>query len=189
MLVRMSMCATIVENSIEVPQKIKNWITIWFSKPTSGFWSKGIKIRLSKRYFHSHICCSIIHNNWYREAAQMSVDVSMDRYMIYTYHGVFCVCVCVCVCVCILSHSVVSDSLRPHGLQLTRPPCPSLSPRVFSNSCPLSQWCHPTISPSAAPFYSCPQSFIPSVRVFSNEPALCIRWPGYWSQIEHQSFQ
>ena len=79
----------------------------------------------------------------------MSIDVSMDRYMIYTYHGVLCVCVCVCVC--ILSHSVVSDSLRPHGLQLSRPPCPSLSPRVFSNSCPLSQWCDPTISLSAAP--------------------------------------
>ena len=110
----------------------------------------------------------------------MSVDVSMDRYMIYTYHGVLCVCVCVCVCVCILSHLVVSDSLRPHGLQLTRPPCLSLSPRVFSDSCPLSQWCHPTIFPSAAPFSSCPQSFIPSVRVFSNGLTLW-RWPKYWS--------
>ena len=96
---------------------------------------------------------------------------------------------CVCVCVCILSHSVVSDALRPHGLQLTRPPCPSLSPRVFSNSCPLNQWFHPTISPSVAPFSFCPQSFIPSVRVFSNEPAPRIRWPGHWTQIQHQSFQ
>ena len=50
-------------------------------------------------------------------------------------------------------------SLRPHGLQHTRPPCPSLSPRVCSNSCPLSQWCHPTISSSVAPISSCPQSF------------------------------
>ena len=54
---------------------------------------------------------------------------------------------------------VVSNSLRPHKLQHTRLPCPSLSPRVFSNSCPLSQWCHPTISSSIAPFSFFPQSF------------------------------
>ena len=57
------------------------------------------------------------------------------------------------------SHSVVSDSLRPHGLQHARPPCPSPTPRVYSNSCPLSQWCHPTISSSVVPFSSCLQSF------------------------------
>ena len=54
--------------------------------------------------------------------------------------------------------SVVSDSLWPHGLQHVRFPCPSLSPRVCSNSCPLSQWCHPTISSSVV-FSSCPRSF------------------------------
>ena len=52
-----------------------------------------------------------------------------------------------------------SDSLRPHGLQHTRLPCPSLSPGVCSNSCPLSQWCHSTISSSIAPFSSCPHCF------------------------------
>ena len=57
------------------------------------------------------------------------------------------------------SHSVVSDSLRPHGLQHTRPPYPSPSPRVCSNSCPLSWWCHPTISSFVVPFSSCLQSF------------------------------
>ena len=57
------------------------------------------------------------------------------------------------------SHSVVSDSLRPHELQHTRPPSPSPTPRVYSNSCPLSQWYHPTISFSVVPFSSCPQSF------------------------------
>ena len=56
------------------------------------------------------------------------------------------------------SHSVGSDSLQPHGLQHTRPLCPSPTPRVCSNSCPLSQWCHPTISPSVVHF-SCLQSF------------------------------
>ena len=49
------------------------------------------------------------------------------------------------------SHSVVSDSLRPHGLPHARPPCPSPIPRVYSNSCPLSRWCHPTISSSVVP--------------------------------------
>ena len=60
------------------------------------------------------------------------------------------------------SCSVVSDSLRPHGLQHARPACPSPTPRVHSNSCPLSWWCHPTISSSVIPFSSCLQSFIPS---------------------------
>ena len=57
------------------------------------------------------------------------------------------------------SHSVMSDSLRPHEPQYARPPCPSPTPRVYPNSCPLSQWCHPTTSSSAVPFSSCPQSF------------------------------
>ena len=50
-------------------------------------------------------------------------------------------------------------TLRPHGLQHTRPPCPSLTPRVYSNSCPSSQWCHSTISSSVVPFSSCLQFF------------------------------
>ena len=53
----------------------------------------------------------------------------------------------------------MSDSLGPHGLQHARPPCPSPTPRVYSNSSPLSQWCHPTISTSVVPFSSCLQSF------------------------------
>ena len=56
------------------------------------------------------------------------------------------------------SCSVVSNSLRPHELQHARPPCPSPTPRVYPNSCPLSHWCHPTSSSSVVPF-SCPQSF------------------------------
>ena len=55
------------------------------------------------------------------------------------------------------SHSVMSDSLQPHESQHTRPPCPSPAPGVYSNSCPSSQWCHPTISSSVTPFSSCPQ--------------------------------
>ena len=128
------------------------------------------------------------------------------------------------------SHSVVSDSVQPHEPQHARPPCPSPTPRVYPNLCPLSRWWHPTISSSIVPFSSCPQasgsfpisqlftsggqsigvsastsvlpmntqdwsplgwsisevigispSIFPSIRVFSNESALCIRWPKYWS--------
>ena len=53
----------------------------------------------------------------------------------------------------------MSHSLRPHGLQHTRPPCPSPTPGVYPNSCPLSWWCHPTISSSVIPFSTCLQSF------------------------------
>ena len=64
---------------------------------------------------------------------------------------------------CILSvqfsHSVVSNSLWPHEPQHTRPPCPSQTPWVYSNTCPLSQWCHPAISSSVFRFSSCLQSF------------------------------
>ena len=73
----------------------------------------------------------------------------------------------------LFSHSVVSDSLWPHGLQHARPPCSSSSPRVCSNSCPLSQGCHPTISSSVIPFSSCLQSFpasgsFPMSRLFAS---------------------
>ena len=57
------------------------------------------------------------------------------------------------------SRSVMSDSLQPHGPQHTRPPCPSPTPGVYSNTCPLSRWCHPTISSSVVPFSSSLQSF------------------------------
>ena len=78
------------------------------------------------------------------------------------------------------SHSVVSDSLQPNDLQHTRLPCPSQSPGACSSSCPLSQWCHPTILSSAALFFFCFQSFSSS-ESFSSESALQTRWPRYWS--------
>ena len=67
------------------------------------------------------------------------------------------------------SHSVVSDSLWPHELQHARPPCPLPTPRVHPNSCPSSQWCHPAISSSVVPFFSCPQS-LPASQSFSSQP-------------------
>ena len=78
------------------------------------------------------------------------------------------------------SCSVMSDSLRPHGPQHARQPCPSLTPGVHPNSCPLSQRCHPTNSSSVVPFSSCLQSF-PASGSF--QIVLHIRWPKYWSFV------
>ena len=77
------------------------------------------------------------------------------------------------------SRSVVSDYLQPHGLQHTRPPCPSPTPRVYSNSCPC-------VSDAFSHLILCHlllllPSIFPTIRVFSNELALSIRWPKYWS--------
>ena len=79
------------------------------------------------------------------------------------------------------SCSVVSNSLQPHRLQYARLPCPSPTPRAYSNSCPSSWWCHPTISSSVIPFSSCLQSFPASgsfqmSQFFTKER----RWPKYW---------
>ena len=63
----------------------------------------------------------------------------------------------ICKCLVQFSRSMVSESLWPHESQHARPPCPSPSPRVYSNSCPWSWWCHPAISSSVTPFSSCPQ--------------------------------
>ena len=77
----------------------------------------------------------------------------------------------------LFSRSVVSNSLRSHGLQHARPPSPLPTTRVYSNSCPWSWWCHPTISSSVVPL-----SFtfnLSQHQVFSNESGLCIKWPKY----------
>ena len=86
----------------------------------------------------------------------------------------------------LFSRSVVSDSLRPHGLQHARPPCPSPSPGACSNSCPSRRWCHPTISSSVVPFSSCLQSFpasrsIPISQFFASG--------GQGLELQHQSMQ
>ena len=74
----------------------------------------------------------------------------------------------------------MTDSLRPHGLQHARLPCPSLSSGVCSNSCPLIQWCYLTIFFLCHPLLLLPSLF-PSIRVFSSESALHIRWSEYFS--------
>ena len=82
----------------------------------------------------------------------------------------------------------MSDSLWPHGLQHTRLPCPSLSPRVCSNSCPLSPWWDPTTSSFVAPFSSCPQSF-PALGSFQWVSSLHQVAKLQELQLQHQSFQ
>ena len=79
------------------------------------------------------------------------------------------------------SRSVVSDSLRPHEPQHAGPPCPSPTPGVHPNPCPWSWWYHPTISSSVISSLLLLPSIFPSIRVFSNESALHIRFPKYWS--------
>ena len=87
-----------------------------------------------------------------------------------------------------VAQSVMSHSLQPHGLQHTRLPCPSPFPRACSNSCPLSQWCHPIISSSVVPFSSCLQSF-PDQDLFqwvgsSHQVAKVLEL-----QLQHKTFQ
>ena len=88
----------------------------------------------------------------------------------------------------LFSHSVVSDSLWPHELQHTRPPCPSTTPRVYPNPCPLSRGCHPTISSSVVPFSSCLHSF-PASGSFSRVNSSRQVVKGLKLQLQHQSFQ
>ena len=84
------------------------------------------------------------------------------------------------------SRSVVSYSLQPHGLQHARLPCPSPTPEAWANSCPLSQWCHPTISFSVIPFSSCLQSF-PASGSFQMSQFFSSKLLEF--QLQHQSFQ
>ena len=86
------------------------------------------------------------------------------------------------------SCSVVSDSLRPHGLQLARLPCPSRSPRACSNSCPLTRWCHPTISSFVISFASCHLSF-PASESFPVSRFFASGGQSIGASAQHQSFQ
>ena len=86
------------------------------------------------------------------------------------------------------SHSVVSDSLWPYERQHARPPCPSPTPGVHPKPCPLSWWCHPTISSSVIPFSSCPQSFRSS-GFFKWVSSLHQVAKVFEFQLQHQSFQ
>ena len=103
-----------------------------FSSKDGAWWSRRQWLRLS---------------SWNHVSELLTPSLSLDDCMSLRFSSVQ------------FSHSVVSNSLWLHGLQRARLPCPPPTPRACSNSCPLSQWCHPTVSSSVGPFSSCLQSF------------------------------
>ena len=140
-----------------------------------------------------------LHNNIYYEEIKFTLDVDMafclfcfhivrsntyllkkfktvSKFIIYLYVSVQ------------FSHSVVSDSLQPHGLQHARPPCPSPTPGAYSNPCPLCWWCHPTISSSVVPFSSRLQSF-PASGSFHMSQSFTSGGQVLEFQLQRQSFQ
>ena len=102
-------------------------------------------------------------------------DASTPRFVRISFQHQAVLCAVICTVTSVqFSRSVMSDSLQPHGLQHTRPPCPSPTLGVHSNPCPSSHltFCCPLLLPL---------SIFPGIKVFSHESALCIRWPKYWS--------
>ena len=94
---------------------------------------------------------------WRNNGLKFSKFDNYYKLMVYYIHTYIYICIYIFSSV-LFSRSVMSDSLRLHESQHTRPPCPSPTPGVHSNSCPSSRWCHPAISSSVGPFSSCPQS-------------------------------
>ena len=137
-----SLCFLIIGRLIQNPE----WIHIQFSSVQllsrvrlfATPWTAGCQTSLS------------ITNSWSPRKPMSIVSVMPSKHLIF--------CRPLLLSSVQFSCSVVSDSLRPCESQHTRPPCPSPTPGVHSDSCPLSQWCHPAISSSVVPFSSCPQS-------------------------------
>ena len=135
-----------------VPQKLLN-ITPAFPMYHMGY-PQGVPTSLILFYFSSPSLWRSLHvsqlkrnNTMKQNVKQRFYDTWSSKYNWRRIHTVQ------------FSHSVMSDSLRPHEPQHTRPPCPSPTPRVHPNPCPLTQWCHPTILSSDVSFSSGPQSF------------------------------
>ena len=111
-------------------------------------------------YFFKHFLYSP-HNSFFSEIIYILKYIYM--YIMYIYCTFYIIYSYMYILLLLLfSHSVMSNSLQPYGLQHTSFPCSSPSPGTCSNSCPLSQWCHPTISSSIVPVSSCFQSFLAS---------------------------
>ena len=133
---------------------------------TSAMDLLGLSVSGKKRCIHTKNLYTNVHrstvpNSWRLEITQIPITWWVDTFNVYLYNGISVQ----------FSHSVVSDSLQPHELQHARPPCPSPTPRVLSDSRPSSQWCHPAISSSVIPFSSCPQS-LPASESFPNNGIL-----------------
>ena len=147
---------SIISSSPQLSDKNKREIIFLWDR-----WRK--KVRTIKRYIQSYTV-----NNWWNQIDNPSILTFWSGSGSYPFSSVQ------------FSRSVVSNSLWPHELRHARLPCPSPTPGVHSDSCPASRLCHPAISSSVVPFFSCPQN-PPSIKVFSNESTLCMRWPKYWS--------
>ena len=134
-----------MENSMEVPQKTR--VPYYPAIPLLGIYPNKTTFR--KDAFTSMFIAGlfIIAKTWKQSKCPSTEKWIKNMWYINTveYSVQF-------------SCSVVSDSLRPHESQHTRPPYPPPAPRVYPNSCPSSRWCHPAISSSVVPFSSCPQS-------------------------------
>ena len=133
------------------------------------------------------ICQVFDHQVWFCIFLNFSLDFPYIYICMYVHIYIY-IYICLYVCSVQYRHSVMSDSLQPHELQHTRPPCPSPTPGVYPNSCPLSWWCHLTISSFVVPFSSCLQSFPASgsfqMCQFSASVAKVLEF-----QLEHQSIQ
>ena len=124
----------------------ENFLVFWLSEVHLRFLMHSIQLWLND-YFNSYL---------------LSVSLTIDfkrNWTLKTFSPAHCLSSVQ------FNHSVISDSLRPHGPQHARPPYPSPTPGVYPNSCPLSRWCHPTISSFVVPFSSCLQSS-PASRSF-----------------------
>ena len=178
---------------------------MWSSNSTSGNLSEERKNTASKLYMHLHDPCSIIYTRygknqsvhwWIIRLRKCSLYIQQNIQFLYFYVSLriskFLQLApqdqSIVKLIFQFSCFVMSDSLQPRGLQHARPPCPSPAPRVYSNLCPLSQWCHPTISSSVVPFSSRLQSFPASgsfqVSQFFVSGAKVLEF-----QLQHQSFQ
>ena len=119
--------------------RILEWVAISFSNKDSRHWKKPLKQKATLLLFYNRESIKQIKEG-------KSYIVKTSSLWLVSY----------------FSLPVMSDSLRPHELQHTRPLCPSPTPGAYSNSCPSSRWCHPAISSSVSPFSSCLQSLLAS---------------------------
>ena len=162
------------------------------SLPLCQFLSISVSLTLSfaQKCFHEPFQ-SILHTSWPLTPTYLGMYFQEYRSFLCSHSSLFCPLIRLCKypqVSSVQSLSCVSDSLQPHESQHARPPCPSATPRVYSNSCPSSQWCHPAISSSVVPFSSCPQSlqhqglfqWVNSLHEVAKVLAL---------QLQHQSFQ
>ena len=125
------------------------WLQGWMQKWThTSFEGRGLQQRSYRNPRDREKMFCFIHR--YETLGPNAVHLKLSRYLLIGYTSVQFSSV---------QPLIVSGSLRPHEPQHARPPCLSPTPGVYSNSCPLSRWCHPAISSSVVPFFSCPQSF------------------------------